>query len=123
MGEALRDIELASVLEREGHPDPFTESGRSLADIHHDVEYFAAENASELPLGTRQLIVKSTQHALLGVGYVVLHELRWQSCRGEASHVEAFEEEAPVVAEPARLEDQHARQFSRQDVHSTVDPI
>ena len=48
---------------------------------------------------------------------IVLHEPRGQAGGGIAIGVVALEEEAPRIAEDARLDDQHAFQVRGDDVH------
>ena len=79
MREPLGHPELPVVVARERHADPLAERGRVEPDVDGDVVDLALEDAHELSLAVRQLVVQAAQDARHRVRDVVLHEVRRDS--------------------------------------------
>lgn len=104
VGEADRHQNLVPFLRREFESDPFREGRRTLANVDHDIEHPASNNANELRLRLgRKLIVQAAQRARSrGIGMVVLYEDRRDAVGGEGLRIVGLRKEAALVAESAR---------------------
>src|SRR5690606_34661744 len=89
-------------------------------DVHRHVIHRPAAHAHQLALRARLLEMQPAQHAALRARVVVLHEGQGDARLAVALDLEGLEEEAAVVAEGLRLDDQHAGQRGLDDVHRTT---
>ena len=117
VGEAGRDPELAEVLAGEGEADPAAERGRAAADVHRHVEHLALDRPHELALGLPVLRVQAPQGPPGRVRVVVLDEGPGDSALRVLSLVVGLEEEAAGVLEDVRLDQDHAGQVGREELH------
>jgi len=76
------------------------------------VEQCAAGAAHEFSLGLRLLVVQAAQHAAGGAGVVVLHERQLDAGVAEALGVIRLHEEAALVVDELRLDDDHTAKGS-----------
>ena len=63
------------------------------------------------------LVVEPSQHTARRPRVIVLHELRIQPGRGKLAAIVAFVEKTALVAENARLDQQHIRYLGRRDLY------
>jgi hypothetical protein len=121
VGEALGDPELPLVLGGQHVALPLPERGRAAPQVHRHVEDLALDDANQLPLWKRQLVVKAAQHPARRPAVVVLHEGHGAGERlRERPLVVALEEEAAGVAEHLRLDDHDVRDPGGGDLHQNT---
>src|SRR5215207_2435306 len=104
--------------QRRAHPLP--EGRRTDTHVHGDVEDAAAHARNELALGTAQLVMETTEHALARARVVVLRKPGWNSFRREASEdigVVRLIEEPAIIFEHPRFQDEHAGQLRTIHLH------
>ena len=108
MREAFRYPQYAFVFGGEFHCDVLPESRQTFSYVHSDIEHRALHHAYQFALGMLGLVVQAAQH-VFDRAMVVLNEINIAACQfGEFAPVEAFEEEAAVVAEYFGLDNQQA---------------
>src|SRR5204863_4700743 len=101
-----------------GEADPFAEGPGALAQVYRDVPDLSKSDADQFPLRPPDLIMQPAQNIFLGMGVIVLDELRVDPGRFlEHLAVVAFEEKAACVLEHLRLEDQNIGNFRPDDLH------
>src|ERR1700756_5696025 len=74
MSKTGRDVDLILFLRGEADAGPFARVRRADPDVNGDVQRFAFDNATELGLRVRQLIVKAAKSSPGRNGVVVLKE-------------------------------------------------
>ena len=113
--------QLFLVLRRQDLAHPLTVSRGALADVDRHVKYLALRDAHQLALWLRQLIMQATQDVAGGLGVIVLHKIDIEPGRFmEGAPVETLEEEAPVVAEHFRFDEQHIGNPGRRSLHQNT---
>jgi hypothetical protein len=107
VGEARRDPQHAVIVGAQLDADPAPERGRGLAHVDADVEHASGHDADEFSLRPPDLVVQAAQHVAARARVVVLDE-RDIGADGvaEVACVEAHQQEAALVAEHLRPEDQ-----------------
>lgn len=80
----------------------------------------AADDAGVLALRAGLLEMQPAQHTALRARVVVLHEGQGDARLAVAIDLEGLEEEAAMVAEYLRLDDQHPGQGRLDDLHFTA---
>src|SRR5690242_8391028 len=110
MGKSRRHPQLAIIVFSQLHSDPAAKIWRRPADIHRHIKYRPAHHSHQFALGLTNLIVQSAQHTLGRAAMIVLNEADVKP--GDTAKipvVEAFEEEAPTVAEYPWLYNEYFR--------------
>ena len=91
---------------------PFSEGGRTLAQIDEDIEDGAGGDPDEFALGRRAaLVVEPAEDILCGAAVIVLHEIGVDSELGESFLVPALEKKSASVAENAGTEEKRSVDF------------
>ena len=90
---------------------------RASPHVDRNVVDLADHRPHELALRVLDLVVKAAQHVASRSRVVVLHERRSDAGIGERTLVPALVEEAAVVAEHARLDQQDLGQRQRRQLH------
>ena len=106
--KAFGNVELLLVLGRKYDTFPLAERQAALAQVHRHVEDFAIDDADEFSLRVLLLEVEAAEHALLALGFVILHEDHVEAGGVEFALVVGFHEVAALVAKDRRLNDGHA---------------
>ena len=121
VGKARRNPGHALVLGRQHETGRLAEGGRATADVHGHVEDGAFHHADKLALRLLDLIVQTAQHALGGMGLVVLHEFHVRTRHlVEDLLVVAFVEIATAVAEHLRFDQENVRQGGIDTLHQKI---
>src|SRR5205807_1643455 len=97
---------------------PLGKSRRRAADVNGHVEQRAARAAHELSLRVRLLVVQAAQDAVARARMIVLNERRRQSGARKRLGVKRLHEEAAVVGEELRFDENHARKLRLGEVQA-----
>ena len=108
VGKAFGNVELLLVFGRKRNAFPLAKRRASLAQVYRHVKDFAIDHADEFALRVLLLEMQAAEHALLALGFVVLHEHHIQAGGIEFTLVVGFHEVAALVAKDRRLDDSHA---------------
>ena len=116
--EADGNVEDAHVLVAELHALPLAVGRRPDAQVDRHVEDRAAAAAHELGGAVADRVMQAAHHAAGGSRVVVLHEVLGDAeLLGQDVGAERLGEEAPLVAEDLRLDQDWARQAGRDALH------
>ena len=105
VGEAFGNEELAPILLGELDPGPPAEGGRTMADVHGDIENLSAYDLDQLRLGTAELVVKASQGPPNRMRVVYLDDRRPETRPSIALLMVDLHQEAAVVCEEIRLDE------------------
>ena len=108
VGKALWNVQLVFLFGGKNKALPLTERGAVLAEIHSHVEDFALDDTNKFALRILLLEVKTTEHALLTAGLVILHKIHLQASGIELRFVIRFHEVATGVTKHSRFHDHNA---------------
>ena len=118
VGESFRHPKMTLVFSTQDRRRPLTESRRADADIDSDIVNLAFENADQLALRIRPLIMQATQHALFRARDIGLHEAEIQPGFGEAFGIEALVEKSARIPMHFRLDDQTSVKRGLDQLHA-----
>jgi len=122
VGETSRHPKLA--------PVPFAQFDRNMlakrwaadANVDRHVHNVAAQNADQFALASGILQMQTANHPMRRTRYVVLHEWPTQPVDRIAIGPKGLKEEASLVTEQFRLNDQYFGDWSAEDIHAEACP-
>ena len=115
MGKSFRNVKLALVLGREGHPHPASKGGGAGTDIYSHIKNFPTDHIEHLSLGLLQLVVQPAQDAPGRMGVIILHKFSGKPVLAILPGVIGFQKKSPRVLKHFRFDDHDFAQFGGND--------
>src|SRR5262245_43360603 len=122
VSEPRRDVNLAEVFSRQPDADPLPEVWRAAPNVDRHVVDLALDHANQFALRPAKLRVQPAYRASLRPRMVVLDEDRVNPALLILTPVIGFEEEASLVAEDLRLDDDHTGNVRGNEFHHVCAP-